>query len=159
MEVVCTPSAEWTELACYYPRFNALFPKGTTNANIRYISSIESLKSCAWLDQITFANVMSAECAEFIASNPTKFPLLRCVVLSGHDICADKPLAVPDGFARLPALTMLGFEYCSSCQITSQISNIRELYLNELSTEIQQQIANTNWVEQWLPECKDIIWY
>ena len=159
MEVVCTPNTEWSELACYYPRFNALFPTGTTNANIRYILSVDSLKSCSWLDQITFANVMDAACAEFIAANPQKFRQLCCIVLSGHDICADKPLAIPDGFARLPALTMLGLEYCSTCQITSPINNIRELYFNEMSAGVQQQIATTNWVEQWFPECRDIIWY
>ncbi len=159
MEVVCTPTSEWSELECYYPRYNAMFPTGTTNANIRYISSVESLKSCAWLDQITFANVMDAGCAEFIAQNPVKFPLLRCIVLSGHDICADKPLTIPDGFPELPALTILGLEYCSSCQITSPISNIHELYLNEMSAGVRQQIASSQWVEKWFPNCKDIIWH
>jgi len=159
MEVVCKPSTEWSELECYYPRYNALFPKGTTNTDIRYISSIDNLKSCTWLDQITFANVMDLRCAEFIAQNPGKFPLLRGVVLSGHDICADKPLAIPDGFARLPTLTMLGLEYCSECQIISPISNIRELYLNELSNEVRQQITNSQWVEKWFPGCQDITWY
>lgn len=159
MEVVCTPSTEWSELACYYPRFNALFPKGTTNANIRYISSVDSLKTCSWLDQITFANVMDAECAEFIAQNPDNFTLLRCIVISGHDICADKPLKIPRGFARLPALTMLGLEYGSSCQINIPISNIRDMFLNELSSKFQSLINNTKWINEWFPNCKDVIWY
>ena len=98
MEVInnSLATSEWQNLAPLYPRFNALFPV-MPNIQIKYINSLETLKSCSWTNEITFANVMCMDCARYIAENPGKFPLLSAIILSGHDICCDKDLVVPIG--------------------------------------------------------------
>jgi len=163
MEVITNSHATpvWQNLAPCYPRFNALFPS-VRNLEIKYINSLDMLKSCDWLSEITFANVMCPDCAKFIAENPARFPLLRGIILSGHDICCDKDLVVPSGLDRLPALTMLGLEYARSCQISGQLPNIHEVHFNELSIDLAKEVEsklNGDWVSKWFPGCQATVWH
>ena len=165
MEVITNSTAtpEWNSLAPLYPRFNALFP-AVGNPVIKYINSLSVLRDCSWTNEITFANVMCPECAEYIAQNPAKFPQLRCVILSGHDICCDKDLVVPPGLSRLPALTMLGLEYGRTCKIQEPLTNILEVHFNELSSDLAQEVsAGTtgfgDWVTKWFPNSQAIVWH
>jgi len=162
MEVITNSAAtpEWNSLAPLYPRYNALFP-AVSNPVIKYINSLSNLQQCNWTNEITFANVMCPECAEYIAQNPAKFPQLRCVILSGHDICCDKDLVVPAGLSRLPSLTMLGIEYGRSCKINEPLPNILEVHFNELSNSLAQEVRSGQdgivWVKQWFPNCQAIV--
>ena len=165
MEVITnTPTIpEWHSLAPLYTRFNALFP-AAQNPQIKYINSLEVLKSCSWTNEITFANVMCPDCARYIADNPAKFPLLRAIILSGHDICCDKDLVVPTGLDRLPALNMLGLEYGRSCQISEPLANIQEVHFNELSSNLAQEVSSGrtgfgDWVSKWFPNCQATVWH
>jgi hypothetical protein len=163
MEVInnSLATSEWQNLAPLYPRFNALFPV-MPNIQIKYINSLETLKSCSWTNEITFANVMCLDCARYIAENPGKFPLLSAIILSGHDICCDKDLVVPIGLGRLPALTMLGLEYVRACQISEPLMNIREVHFNELSTNLAKEVETTlsgDWVSKWFPCCQATFWH
>ena len=164
MEVITNSDTtpEWHSLAPLYPRFNALFPALPKPA-IKFINTIAALEQCVWTAEITFANIMSTEFAEYIAANPAKFPKLRCIILSGHDICCDKDLVVPSGLDELPSLTMLGLEYGRTCHIQEPLTNILEVHFNELSNDLAQEVsAGTNgmvWPKQWFPNCQATIWH
>jgi hypothetical protein len=164
MEVITNSAAtpEWNSLAPLYPRYNALFP-AVSNPVIKYINSLSNLQQCNWTNEITFANVMCLDCAEYIAQNPAKFSQLRCVILSGHDICCDKDLVVPVGLSRLPALTMLGLEYGRTCEIQEPFANILEIHFNELSNSLAQEVSaglnGMEWTTQWFPNCQTTVWH
>jgi hypothetical protein len=170
MEVITnspnSPTAhEWNNLAPFYPRFNALFPAVQIPA-IKYINSLAALKACSWTNEITFANIMCPDCARYIAENPAKFPQLRAIILSGHDICCDKDLVIPPGLDRLPALIILGLEYGRSCAINEPLANIREIHFNELSSELAIEVENKpsssiriDWVGRWFPNCQATYWH
>lgn len=163
MEVITKSPAtpEWQNLAPLYARFNALFPDLEIPA-IKYINSLAALEACSWTNEITFANVMCPDCARYIAENPAKFPQLRAIIISGHDICCDKDLVVPTGLGRLPALTMLGLEYGRSCAISELLPNIQEVHFNELSSGLAKEVETKledDWVSHWLPNCQATYWH
>jgi hypothetical protein len=164
MEVITNSdtTTEWHSLAPLYSRFNALFPALPKPA-IKFINTIAALEQCVWTAEITFANIMSAEFAEYIATNPDKFPKLRCIILSGHDICCDKDLVVPSGLDELPSLTMLGLEYGRTCQIQEPLTNILEVHFNELSNDLAQEVSagldGMAWTAKWFPNCHAVAWH
>jgi hypothetical protein len=163
MEIITNSQGnqDWQNLAPFYPRFNALFPS-MPNINIKYINSLAALKACTWTDEMTFANVMCLDCAKYIAENPARFPKLRAIILSGHDICCDKDLAVPSGLGWLPALTMLGLEYGRSCAISETLPNILEIHFNELSCNLAKEVETRledDWVSRWFPNCQATYWH